>query len=160
MCVLLEVSVPQTRFPPETVAERAATEIRFKPTVPLGDPHPLIAVPQDLKTDGRVDTPTVLDHDSSVAAWQVIGRSQDRILYRLRFEDGTVPFSRGIDAAGGEVLEAPTPVSDWELRLRFPEAPDVTTFRQECHDAGISIEIERFRPADTASRRDVHYGPT
>lgn len=81
------------------------------------------------------------DHEL-VADLVALDRLDDKVLYRIGWNEQPHSLLEGINDAGGVVLEAVNSGS-WEFRLRFPTHDGVSQFYNVCMEQDIQIHLER-----------------
>lgn len=97
-----------------------------------------------------------LTADATVAAFERIGRSDGRDLYRVHRSDTDVvgAYRRWV-AAGGELLDCRGSAGSWAIEMRFPDRASFSRYHDFLADEGVSLELRRLADGDDHCEREA-----
>lgn len=92
----------------------------------------------------RSDVESALDRDETVADYALLESFESRSLYCVDWSAADSPLVREFAARDVAVLVAEGANEAWELKLRFRDAAELSTFHTESREAGVDLTLDRL----------------
>lgn len=91
-----------------------------------------------------------LEADEDVVSIQLLTALDDRALFRVEWTTDINGLVQSIIDHDAVILEAIGTTDRWTFQLRFADNANASSFRADCTDAGVQLDIHRiYQPSDT-----------
>jgi len=74
---------------------------------------------------------------------KIVEEFDDQTLYALDWDADGDPLISAVRSQCGQILRAAGSGDEWCFELRFPDHDALSTFRDRCTDAGVTLSVER-----------------
>jgi len=142
MSVIAELSIPASEFELGRILDiEGDTTIELEEMVPLGE----TAVPFFSLRAGTSETfeESVRDHPS-VDNLQRVSTHDGDVYYSLNWRHERDLVFEGFLETDAHLLTATGHANNWEFELRFPDHDALSTFKQYCENAHVTLTVNRI----------------
>ena len=142
MAVIAELRIPGSQFElGRILGSMEELDIELETMVPLGQrPIQFILVHNDVS--GLFESQ--VEANSSVERIREIERHKEEVLYALEWSASRDHLFSAISGVGAQLLTGRAVDDTWAFEIRFPSRDALSTFRERCEDAHITIAVDRI----------------